>query len=76
VDVAYPRLSDWTCLQWALHSLIVQQTGPFSAWGVAMWLFPNYFGVSPLDEDEVICMFCQCWLKHLWCNKLRDFVWQ
>jgi len=21
-DVAYPRLSDWTCLQWALHCLI------------------------------------------------------
>jgi len=20
VDVVYPRLSDWSCLQWALHS--------------------------------------------------------
>jgi len=20
MDVAYPRLSDWTCLKWTLHS--------------------------------------------------------
>jgi len=41
VDIAYWWLSDWTHLQWALH---MQRVRPFSAWGVAMPLFPNDFG--------------------------------
>jgi len=37
VDVAYRRLSDWTSLQWALHT---QRLGVHSL----PWLFTNYFG--------------------------------
>ena len=27
VDVAYPRLSEWTRLQWALHMLVALEKG-------------------------------------------------
>jgi len=46
VDVVYPRLSDWTCLQWTLHSWHTHLASPFSASGVAMRLFQSYFGIS------------------------------
>jgi len=31
VDVAYMWLSDWICLQWALHSYYMQWASAFSA---------------------------------------------
>jgi len=44
VDVVYPWLNDWTRLQWALHSLHMQQASPFSAVRGGDALFPNEFG--------------------------------
>jgi len=43
VDVAYRRLSDRTCLQWALHT---QRESPFPTVRVATRLFDNNFGIS------------------------------
>jgi len=47
VDVLYPRLSDWTHLQWALLivQLVAHEVGEFILHvRVAMQLFTNYFG--------------------------------
>jgi len=44
MDVVYPRLSNWTCLQWKLHSYHTQKTSAFSAMRGSDALFPNDFG--------------------------------
>jgi len=35
MDVAYPQLSNWSCLQWTLHSKHMQWTSAFPAVRVA-----------------------------------------
>ena len=49
-NVAYPWLSNWTCLQWTLHSQHTQRTSAFSAMRGSDALFPNDFG-----DDLIVC---------------------
>jgi len=51
VDVAYPRLSNWTRLQWALQA---KQVSPLSAMRGSNVLFPNDTG------EELLWLFVIC----------------
>jgi len=44
VDVAYPWLSNWSCVQWTLHSLHMQRMSAFSSVRDSGTLFPNDSG--------------------------------
>jgi len=44
MDVVYPWLSNWTCLQWTLHSQHTQWSSAFSAMRGSDALFANDFG--------------------------------
>ena len=54
MDVAYPRLSNWTCLQWRLRSWHMHGMSAFSAMRRSDALFPNDFGE---DLFHVLCCY-------------------
>jgi len=52
VDVAYSRLSNWTCLRWTLHSYHTQQMSAFSAMRVATRSSQMTLGRTCLLKNE------------------------
>ena len=63
----YPRLSDWVCLQWTLHSLHTQWASAFSTMRSSYVLFPNYFG-----EDLFVVNLH--WLAVWLCSQVISFL--
>ena len=64
VDVSYPRLSDWTCLQCSEHCTASTRSGRvhFLPWGVATRLFLNDF------REDLFCVvnadrYWICWWR-------------
>ena len=67
VDVAYRRLIDWACLQWAVHSYHTQRTSPFAAMrvdiimSVIFWLLlAVIILVAIIGVSSLVCVIIVC----------------